>query len=202
LPSTTGQDYFAVFGLDRRMNLDLVELEKRFYSLSRKLHPDNFYRASKEEQESCLDQSARLNNAYRTLRDPVTRAEYLLSLEGQPVEKKGPGVPPELLEEVFELNEWLAELRAADPEPAQGTHRIEVQAQLLRAKTNLEKRLEASIADLQALFGRWDQTLAAGGSQADRAKILDGIANILAKRKYLQNLVDEVSAALDGTAAR
>ena len=94
MPRTSNQDFFAVFGLDRRMNLARADLEYRFYTLSRKLHPDNFYRASKEEQESSLDQSARLNDAYRTLRDPVTRAEYLLSLEGQPAEKKRSGVPP------------------------------------------------------------------------------------------------------------
>ena len=202
MPLKAGQDYFAIFGLDRRMNLNLADLEKRFYTLSRKLHPDNFYRASKEEQESSLDQSARLNDAYRTLRDSVARAEYILSLEGQSVEKKGPGVPPELLEEVFQLNEWLAELRAAASEPAQRTHRAEVESQLLRAKANLEKRLEGSIAELQALFVRWDQAIASTCPQPERARILDGIAKILAERKYLQNLVVEVSAALEGTAAR
>ena len=202
MPRTPDGDHFVVFGLDRRMNLDLADLEKRFYTLSRKLHPDNFYRASREEQESSLDQSARLNDAYRTLRDPVTRAEYLLSLEGQPVEKKGSGVPPELLEEVFALNEWLAELRAAAPEPAQTTHRAEVEAQLLRAKANLEKRLEASLAELQTLFVRWDAALAAGGSQPGRTAIIESVGKVLAKRKYLQNLVDEVSAALAGAAAR
>jgi len=182
------------------MNLDLADLEKRFYTLSRKLHPDNFYRASKEEQESSLEQSARLNDAYRTLRDPVTRAEYILSLEGQPVEKKGSGVPPELLEEVFELNEWLAELRAAAPDQAQSAHRAEVQAQLLRAKAGLEKCLDASIAELQALFGRWDQALAAGGSQADRAAIIKSMSKVLAQRKYLQNLAGEISVVLKRTA--
>lgn len=202
MPSISGQDFFAVFGLDRRMNLALADLEERFYTLSRKLHPDNFYRASKEEQESSLDQSARLNDAYRTLRDPVTRAEYLLSLEGQPVEKKGSGVPPELLEEVFELNEWLVEWRAAAPEPAQSAHRNEVRAQLLRAKANLEKRLETFLAELQTLFGRWDQALAAGGSQPDRAAIIESMGKVLAKRKYLQHVVSEISPVLEGSAAR
>ena len=202
MPPSAGQDYFAVFGLDRRMNLDLADLERRFHTLSRKLHPDNFYRASKEEREASLDQSAQLNDAYRTLRDPVTRAEYLLSLEGQPAEKKGPQVPPELLEEVFELNEWLAELPAAAPEPAQGTHRSEVQAQLAGAKANLEKRLDTLLANLQTSFMRWDQALALTCPQPERATILSGIAEILVKRKYLQNLLDEISTILDETALR
>ena len=200
--SIPGQDYFAVFGLARRMSLDLADLEKRFHRLSRQRHPDNFYRASQEEQELSLEQSARLNDAYRTLRDPFARAEYLLSLEGQQVEKKGSAVPPELLEEVFELREWLAELRATASEQAPSAHRNEVQAQLLRAKANLEKRLETFLAELQTMFTRWDQALAAGGLQVERAAILDGLGKVLAKQRYLQNLVDEISIVLEGTAAR
>jgi molecular chaperone HscB len=181
------------------MNLDRADLEKRFHSLSRRLHPDNFYRASKEEQEASLDRSARLNDAYRTLRDPIARAEYLLSLEGQPVEKTGSGIPPELLEEVFELNEWVAELGATDAGKEQDAHRAEVQQQLTRAKTNLEQRLEAFLGELQTLFTRWDQALDSIGPQPERAKILDGIARILAKRKYLQNVTSEISTALERT---
>ena len=196
------EDYFAVFGLARRMSLDLADLEKRFHSLSRKRHPDNFYRASQEEQELSLEQSARLNDAYRTLRDPAVRAEYLLSLEGQQVEKKGSAVPPELLEEVFELREWLAELRATDSAKEQNAHRAEVQQQLTRAKANLEQRLESFLAELQTLFSRWDQTLAAGCSQAERAAIIESMGKVLAKRKYLQNVVSEISTALEGSAAR
>jgi molecular chaperone HscB len=201
LPPTAGQDYFAVFGLDRRMNLDLADLEKSFYTLSRKLHPDNFYRASKEEQESSLDQSARLNDAYRTLRDPVTRAEYLRSLEGKPAEKKGPGVPPALLEEVFELNEWLAELRDLASEQAGSTHLAEIQSQLIRAKANLEERLETFLAELQALFVRWDCALDSNRSVPDCPGILREIGEALARRNYLQNLIQEVSAALEANMA-
>ena len=196
------EDYFAVFGLARRMSLDLADLEKRFHSLSRKRHPDNFYRASQEEQELSLEQSARLNDAYRTLRDPAVRAEYLLSLEGQQVEKKGSAVPPELLEEVFELREWLAELRATASAKEQNAHRAEVQQQLTRAKANLEQRLESFLAELQTLFSRWDQTLAAGCSQAERAAIIESMGKVLASRKYLQKLVEEISIVLEGTAAR
>jgi molecular chaperone HscB len=202
LPFTSDQDYFAVFGLDRRMTLDRADLEKCFYTLSRRLHPDNFYRASREEQESSLDQSARLNDAYRTLRDPIARAEYLLSLEGPPVEKKGSGIPPELLEEVFELNEWLAELRATDSAKEQNAHRAEVQQQLTRAKANLEQRLETSLAELQTLFTRWDQALAAGGSQPDCTAIIESLGRVLAKRQYLQTVVREISTVLEGSAAR
>jgi molecular chaperone HscB len=198
LPLTSDQDYFSAFGLTRRMSLDPADLEKRFYSLSRKLHPDNFYRASKEEQESSLEQSARLNDAYRTLRDPFARAEYLLTLEGHQVEKKGSGVPPELLEEVFELREWLAELRASASAQTESAHRVEVQQELSSAKTKLGQRLETSLAELQALFLRWDHVLDAGGSPPEREIVLAEIGKVLAKRSYLQNLVNEVSEPLEG----
>ena len=202
MPSISGQDYFAVFGLGRRLELDLADLEKRFYRLSRQWHPDNFYRAAKAEQEASLDQAARLNDAYRTLRDPFARAEYLLNLEGRQVEMKGSGVPPELLAEVFELSEWLADLRAPAPEPAQRAPRHEVQAQLLRAKANLEKRLETLLAELQTLFTRWDQAMGAGHPQSARVEISQGMGQVLAQRKYLQNVVSDISTALEGSAAR
>ena len=92
----------------------MADLEQRFHSLSWKLHPDNFVRASEDERQLSLDRSSQLNDAYRTLRDPVARVEYLLGLAGMRKEgQKKQQAPPELLEEVFELNESLDELRDA-----------------------------------------------------------------------------------------
>src|SRR6202162_5080410 len=113
-PLPKGADYFAFFGLPRKLSLDLATLEQRFHSLSWKLHPDNFVRASEDERQLSLDRSSQLNDAYRTLRDPVARVEYLLGLSGMRREgQKKQQAPPELLEEVFELNESLDELREA-----------------------------------------------------------------------------------------
>ena len=113
-PLPRGADYFAFFGLPRKLAIDLADLEQRFHSLSWKLHPDNFVRASEDERQLSLDRSSQLNDAYRTLRDPVARVEYLLGLAGMRKEgQKKQQAPPELLEEVFELNESLDELREA-----------------------------------------------------------------------------------------
>src|SRR6476620_11235597 len=71
-------DYFTFFGLPRKLNLDTALLEREFYELSRKLHPDIYARAVPQEQEWSLEQSSLLNDAYRTLRDPIRRTEYLL----------------------------------------------------------------------------------------------------------------------------
>src|SRR5262247_2540614 len=107
-------DYFAVFGLPRKLWLEMSLLEQKFLQLSWKLHPDNFVNASEAERELSLKRSSELNDAYRVLRDPVGRVEYLLEIEGERKEgEKKQQAPAELLEEVFELNESLDELREA-----------------------------------------------------------------------------------------
>src|ERR1700746_2917283 len=119
-------DYFTFFGLPRKLNVDVSALEREFYQLSRKLHPDLYSIADPREQEWSLEQSSQLNDAYRTLKDPIKRTQYLLRLEGVELEeqsktatekarvtgevKKEVG-PPDLLEEAFDLNLQLEELR-------------------------------------------------------------------------------------------
>ena len=107
-------DYFTFFGLPRQLNLDQKELEARFRELSRKFHPDYFYNAAPAERLASLERSSYLNDAYRTLRQPMSRVEYLLQVEGMPAGGNGEGskqVPASLLEEVFALNEELDEVR-------------------------------------------------------------------------------------------
>ena len=115
-------DYFQVFGLERRFNVDLSMLEHEFHRLSRKVHPDRFARAGENERQWSLADTALLNDAYRTLKDPLHRTEYLLKLEGAEIgeefaaangkDRKDPSrVPTDLLEEVFELNMRLEEMR-------------------------------------------------------------------------------------------
>src|SRR5260370_15842368 len=107
-------DYFALFEMPRKLWIEMKALEQKFLQLSWKLHPDNFVNATDQERELSLKHSSELNDAYRTLRDPVCRVEYLLAIES--ARKEGEHkqqAPPELLEEVFELNESLDELREA-----------------------------------------------------------------------------------------
>src|ERR1700719_1098473 len=107
-------DYFQVFGLPRKLSVDGSALEQKFLQLSWKLHPDNFVNASEQDKELSLQRSSELNDGYRVLRDPLARTEYLLQIEGERKEgEKKQQAPPELLEEVFELNESLDELREA-----------------------------------------------------------------------------------------
>src|SRR5438477_4351021 len=109
-------DYFAFLGVPRKLDLDLAELERKFRALSRQFHPDYFYNATPAERRASLERSSYLNDAYRTLKQPIARIGYLLELEGFALTTANPSesskqVPPALLEEVFALNEELDEVR-------------------------------------------------------------------------------------------
>src|ERR1700741_2851982 len=132
-------DYFAIFGLPRKLSVDLDLLEQKFLQLSWKLHPDNFVNASEPERELSLKRSSELNDAYRTLREPIARVEYLLGIEGERKEgERKQQAPPELLEEVFELNESLDELREAK---ASGEDLAGLKARLESAEKNFQMKL-------------------------------------------------------------
>src|SRR5712691_2434881 len=82
LPLQRQADYFSFLGLPRKLNLDAADLERRFRALSRQFHPDYFYNSTPAERRASLERSSYLNDAYRTLRQPTARIEYLLKLEG------------------------------------------------------------------------------------------------------------------------
>jgi molecular chaperone HscB len=119
-------DYFAVLGVARSFAVDEVLLEQRYKELTKVLHPDRFARSDPRARRASLERSVQLNEAWRCLKDPIRRAEYLLSLHGIDVgDRAGAGnpdqsdghatlpVPQVLLMEVLELREALAEAHAA-----------------------------------------------------------------------------------------
>src|SRR5215831_12809241 len=137
--TTRNDDYFAIFGLPRKLWIEMSELEQKFLKMSWKLHPDNFVNASEQERELSLKRSSELNDAYRTLRDPIARVEYLLAIEGERKEgEKKQQAPPELLEEVFELNESLDELREAK---ASRADLAELKSRLETAEKSFQEKL-------------------------------------------------------------
>jgi molecular chaperone HscB len=200
-------DYFTFFSLPPKLHVDTAALEKAFYSLSRKLHPDRFASRPLAEQEAALAQSSQLNDAYRTLKDPILRTQYLLTLEGIELEEQSKAateaarasgtqkkqiVPPELLEEVFELNMQLAEMRAAN---TMGEDEPELRRDLMTAKDAFDEKMVETQAELEALWSNWDAALDAGDRVAqDKAR--DGMVTLLNKRSYLRNLVRDVNEAL------
>jgi molecular chaperone HscB len=202
-------DFFQVFGLPRHLQIDLAALEKAFYAQSRKLHPDRFAARPLAEQEAALSESSRLNDAYRTLKDPVLRTQYVLSLEGIELEEQSKAatdaarasggekkqlIPAELLEEVFELNMQLAEMKAAkqfgdeaDPD---------LRRDLENAARTFDTKMAGTQRELQALWVRWDVAVDADDDAA-RSAVKEELVALLNKRSYLRNLVREVGAALE-----
>lgn len=188
-------DYFSFLGVPRKLNLDLDDLEQRFRALSRQFHPDYFYNAAPGERRASLERSSYLNDAYRTLRNPISRLEYLLSVEGvdrRHVDRRGGteagagNVPPALLEEVFALNEELDGVREAR---AGGAPAAEWKGRLERARVPIERKRDEHEAQLAGLFARWDALVDAGAGHAARAEVLDALRERMLERNYINNLL-------------
>jgi molecular chaperone HscB len=183
-------DYFAVFDLPRKLSVDGEALRRRFYELSRMHHPDFHQTGGEAAQAEALARSAVVNRAYRALRDPIARVEYLIALEEGRDTREGaqarPQAPRELLEEMLEVQEALEEARSGGlDEGARGRLREE------RERLAGRKRTEE-----EALVGRagdWDAALDAG---TDRAPLLAWFKERLAVRAYLRTVIDDLSEAL------
>jgi molecular chaperone HscB len=185
-------DYFALFEMPRKLWIEMTGLEQKFLQLSWKLHPDNFVNATETERELSLKRSSELNDAYRTLRDPVGRVEYLLGIEG--ARKEGEHkqqAPPELLEEVFELNESLEELREAK---AAGGDLSALKTRLETAEKSFQEKLGEVDTQLQAAAREWDAARQA--DSATRNKIMAKLNELLNRRSYIRNLVTNVQKEL------
>jgi molecular chaperone HscB len=209
-------DYFTFFGLPRKLNIDVAGLEREFHKLSRKLHPDLYVRAQGPEQAWSLEKSSQLNDANRTLRDPISRTEYLLKIEGVQLEEQSKAatdqaratgaekkqvVPPDLLEEVFELNMQLEELRAGKK---MGEVEDSLKAELQQKKNDFEQKLAETDAELRKLWAQWDKVIDEAGQPGAavpqdraRAKVRDAMVALLNRRKYVANLVRDVNSELE-----
>lgn len=193
-PLANGADYFAFFGLPQKLTIDPETLETGFHKLSWKLHPDNFVRASEFERNLSLERSSELNDAYRALRDPIARVEYLLLKLG--LRKEGTTkqqAPPELLEEVFELNESLEELRQA--RAAHGDT-AQLRERLAAAQKDFEGKLHEVDKELAAVAREWDAALDSAADEAKRGGLLGRMNEVLNRRSYIRNLVAGVQKEL------
>ena len=202
-------DYFQIFSLPHHLRVDTAALETAFYAQSRKLHPDRFASKPAAEQESALAASSRLNDAYRTLKDPILRTQYLLTLEGVELEEQSKAateaartsgtekkqlIPPELLEEVFELNMQLMEMKAArqmgdeaDPD---------LKRDLESAAQTFKTKMAETQTELESLWLQWDTAEDAQDPTA-QTTAKDAMVTLLNKRSYLRNLVRDVNTALE-----
>src|SRR5215468_8253529 len=176
-------DYFEVFGLPRTLGIDLAALEKTFHDLSRKYHPDYFTTAPPAEKTQAVRMTALLNDAYRTLRHPVRRVEYLLSLYG--LKSDGSKVPQSLLMEVFEINEQLEEVKA-------GRASVE---EIDSLKAQIKEKRERFDAELQQASLAWDELVKSGALDNKQKEHLVRLAEILSESSYIRNLERELENA-------
>jgi len=182
-------DHFEVFGLPRRLGIDAAQLQRKFYELSRQSHPDFHQTASPARQAEVLEASARLNAAYRALRDPIARVEYLVRLEEGRDTKEGaavkPKAPPELLEEMFEIQEALQDARAGGLDAASRETLAGQRDRLMARYQDEEARLRGPLSEA------WDRT----GADA-RAGVLAAFKEALATRAYLRTVIDDIDETL------
>src|SRR5687767_13798996 len=184
-------DYFSFLGVPRALTIETADLDRRYRELSRKFHPDFYYNAAPVERLASLERSSYLNDAVRALRNPVSRIEHLLAIEGLPPAKSEEGtakVPPGLLEEVFALNEELdeiRELRESGTAPGELASRLEV------ARQPIEVKRQAHEEQLRQLSERWDAQCDTASPQEKRAT-LEALRERLLERNYINNLLASI----------
>jgi len=197
LPLQRRPDYFSFLGLPRKLNIDAAALEEQFRALSRQFHPDYFYNAPPTERLASLERSSYLNDAYRTLRNPVSRIEHLLAIEGLPSAKSegegGGTVPPALLEEVFALNEELDEVRELR---AAGAATEKWTARLQRARQPIEAKRTEHEQQIAAVSAQWDALLSQSASDDERAEVLHALRELMLERNYITNLLAGIEQEL------
>jgi molecular chaperone HscB len=212
----TPVDYFAFFGLPYKLNVDVSQLERDFYTLSRRLHPDINATGTGQEQEWSLEKSSQLNDAYRTLKDPITRTEYLLRLQGVQMEEQSKAateearrtgqlkkqvVPPDLLEQVFELNMQLEEMRM---NKKMGELDRNLESELRDTRQQLQTKYQDLLQELRNAWDEWDAVGDAAneldpprGLEDERAAARDKMVDVLNRRSYLRNLLRDVDEVLE-----
>ena len=189
-------DYVAFLGIPRKLNLDRLELEQRFRALSRQFHPDYFYNRTPAERRASLERSSYLNDAYRTLKQPSARIEYLLEIEGASGRSPGSSssqVPPSLLEEVFALNEELEAVRSLREE---GVPPDEWRGRLEQARGPIETKRAQHERELEALSAEWDGLVDVGAGRSERVRVLNALRERMLERNYIQNLLAGIEREL------
>lgn len=198
-PVSKELDYFTCIGLPRLLHINTEDLEARFYKLSRTFHPDFFQNKTEAERNISLGNSALLNTAYRTLKDPIQRAEYLLRLEAGSAKDIRTTPPADLFEEILALQDDLEEFRALTP--GRDPREIEqLRARLKADYERLQQRQREMEARLFELFEVWDTLQGRdqqdAGVRAQKESVLKEMRDILSNRTYLRNIVDDLVATL------
>ena len=194
-PLSKGLDYFACFKLPRLLNIDEQELERTYYDLSRTFHPDFYSTKDESEKTISLGNSAFLNSAYRTLKDPIQRVEYLIRLEAGAVKDIRSNPPADLFEEILELQEGMETFRGLQADN-DSMERNELRKKLQREREHLEDRQAEMETALRGKYQEWDQLQTANPDPAEAREqknaMLRSMHEVLSHRTYICNMVNEL----------
>lgn len=196
-PVTHDSDYFSVFGLPRKLNIDLGVLESKFHELSRKLHPDFYQGKSERERVLSLDNSAVINAAYSTLKEPLRRMEYLVKLEEGASKEIPRKAPEDLLGEMLELQETLAEFKTVKGRSSSSGQADDLKQTLAEALRRLQSRLSEDEGRVAILFDKWDDLLSKGGTTERKKVLLSELRDILSNRAYLDRVINDITGEMD-----
>jgi len=180
-------DYFEIFELPPLLGLDPKDLERRFHELSRKHHPDFHARATGGNKSQSVEISARLNDAYRTLREKTRRAEYLVKSRGFKVD--GSKLPQEMLMAVFEINEGLDDLRNARKTGGDIASELE---QVQEFRDQIAAKRAAYEDTLDEAFRRWDELVSNDAPESEQTAHLEALADVISQSSYIRNLESEL----------
>ena len=181
-------DYFQVMGIPQRLIVDVEALQKRYYELHRRLHPDRYQTGPQAARVASLRNTAAVNRAYRTLRDPIDRGLYWLMLHGESLGANNNRVPPELAELVFDIQEKLEELRDARTRNGAAAS---LAGDIATAHEELVQRQDVLMQQLERNFIRWD------AAAADTATLMRELKATLSALAYLGTLIRDVEKALE-----
>jgi len=181
-------DYFQVLDLPRRLVIDPELLQKHYYELHRCLHPDLYQTGLQAARQASLRNTAALNRAYRSLRDPVDRGLYWLTLQGESLGADNNRVPPDLAALVFEVQEHLEEMRAARNRNGAAQALV---SEIAAARAELLERQRALLQQLEENFARWD------AGAGDATSLTRGLKAILSALAYLGTLLRDVEKELE-----
>jgi len=194
-PLSKELDYFRCLRLPRRLHLDEQTMEKTFYELSRTFHPDFYSTKDESEQSISLGNSALINTAYRTLKNPFRRAEYLIRLEAGSTKNIRSNPPADLFAEIMELQETLEEFRSASSQNQSEASNI-LRKNLQMARQNLEQRRIRLETSILTKFDEWDALQSEAPHPRERREekdvILKDIQDILSNRTYIQSIVNDL----------
>ena len=183
VPAAAGDDHFVIpefsrnhfelLGLAPGYALDSAQLESRYRDVQGRVHPDRFAASTEAERRVAMQWATRANEAYRTLRDPVDRARYLLGLKGFDTgEESNTAMPADFLMQQMEWREAVAESRGGHDARRLGQLRAEIGAE----RAEMLRQLERAI---------------------DRDANYDAGCSLVRKLRFLEKIEAEIDEALE-----